>query len=112
MAGLMTGWVFKDCTGMPLYWLSHLTVFFVASNICTQLLWILAMQAYSQGHHDFRRFYQVALCRYDRTMFLSSEMLSMLTTLALYSMARNLSMLLIQLTPCRICLMHHKLVTS
>jgi hypothetical protein len=61
-AGLITWWVLKDCTSMPLYWLSHLTVFFVPGNICMQLLWIFPMQAYPQGHHDL--------------MFLSSQMVS------------------------------------
>src|SRR2546426_779308 len=31
-AGLITWWVFKDCTGMSLYWLNHLTIFFVPGN--------------------------------------------------------------------------------
>src|SRR5438045_3666958 len=58
---------------MPLDRLIPLAVFLVAGHSCTQLLWILAMQAYAQGHHDFRRVDHLAWYRDESTTFIKAD---------------------------------------
>src|ERR1700694_982532 len=59
MACLLSWRIHKDCTCMALRWLRQLAMLFVLSNVCTQLLWVCAMEMYPQQHDDFGWLYHV-----------------------------------------------------